>query len=351
MSIRWRSIWHISSALPITGAQSASKSDDIMMLPGPPKYNGQFFQTMIRLSFDTATESIEDAFVASSDFAESFVDRLSLASFARAEVLGHIATAREFSPEFHFKLLATDTLARLEYDSPWSLSTLPMLKENDIIKRSMRQFRRALGISVRSESLLMLYRALEVLAEEEAEPVEVKCEKCQHPRTVNKATKNVIRKWLSDHQCEPAIAKEFVAVIRNKVAHGSSGHTLLDDEKYITIFHGVAPIVAAILRERSGVPTICSESMVVKRPYVIHECMWVPSSNEITGQCPHFQCQGAIMRVGADWGNAPIKTCIKYGLEGVQLSIDGLAYVLPWIVPNFPVSPGGGTLDPGAPPG
>jgi len=297
--MRFKSLWSFVTHLSIQGefnltADALGKVFEDANLQA--HLNSKQHASLLLIEFESPNGILEEAYLQAVDLANETFDYVSCAITTPIYHSKHLFTCCHVVKEEKFDVLST-TSSNLAAYGTWILDNKTnILVVNDNQKSARRLLRDATNSLWKREALFYIYRALEVLAKEEAETIKSTCRHCNHTYdTGRKATKNTIIAWLIEKGVKTEVAQKFAGKTRNIIAHESGLITNQEEEELTEMYMHVFPRAIALIRQKTGVENIVGESFNCIRPVVIYECKFIDQSEDITFQIKSYQNKVSMM--------------------------------------------------------
>ncbi|ULQ58325.1 hypothetical protein KJS94_08970 [Flavihumibacter rivuli] len=278
----------------------------------------RYCELYIDESFDN---NIEEVFLYLSDLCWKFLSRVSLVSYAKAELVLHIVTSKNEVPNGHDFLILSNFHSHFRnYKIPVGPNDLlgfgTLNDEREYLDVIINMFARAIN-SVSWEEKVMLFSSIleRISMEEGDEFVEKVCNNCGvSSKSKMKATKRISKRLLNEKGVSNSDINLFLESNRNRIAHGGGKRDLKFLEDLVKSVSSIQHVIAELLIDRFNVRMVNSQTSFVGKPWVIYRFKH-DSSGEIVladGEYFTFKANALISKVasGDDLAHSNIEVCV-----------------------------------------
>lgn len=221
--------------------------------------------------------NVEEAHIIGINALESFLDRLSIVSYAPCKQLKVISTCPvEVSVGEPFNMVTVDLVQELETPEikPEHIVAFNELPDGSPILLASHLIRQALSAEVVEQHLLHLHNAAEGIAVDESDDrVQNECPECKHTWDSGRpASRRAVRKLLQDRKVsskDAGAAMEY----RSRIAHGGGRRDVAFNERVTDLAGAIEGAVISTVADRAGVIVQRRAGVVTGLPITLHEAV------------------------------------------------------------------------------
>jgi len=218
--------------------------------------------------------NVEEAHIIGIDTLESFLDRLSVVSYAPCRQVKIISTCPvEVSVNKPFSMVTEDLSQKVETPEikPEHIAAFNELPDDSPILLATHLVRQALGAEKVEQHLLHLHNAAERIAVNESdERVQNECPECNHTWDGPPASRRAVRTLLQSRKVSRKDADDSMEY-RSRIAHGGGKRNVAFNERVTGLAGAIEGAVISTVADRVGIIVQRRAGVVVGLPITLHK--------------------------------------------------------------------------------